>query len=364
MKIAIQTLRLTNNYGGILQAFALQNYLEMQGNEVVHLNRRPKTKDLILRLKIFIYRFINAKEIKISKQVDEKYRSFIQKFIHLSKPLRSKEEWDDYIFENKFDALIAGSDQIWRLEYNTGYTEECFLKYDKSFLRKVAYAASFGVPNDIDYPVNRLKELLSEFDGISVREKDAVSIVRKHYNGDVLQLIDPTLLLTAEDYIRIFNLKNDMEPNTIFAYILDKNDLKKNIINSSKEILGYELDYVYGSMVLKSNYKDPDIFQKPTIEQWLQKFLNSDFVITDSYHGMVFSLIFNKEFIIIGNEKRGVSRFKSLLEILNLENRLLMNELEFTQDFLSEKINWDNVNDIRKNLQNKAYEFLKNSLNL
>ena len=321
-KIAIQTLFLHDNYGGILQAFALQYYLEKRDFEVIHLNRYNKPGTL-LKAKLFLHRIRYAAFYKMSYLNKDTFKGFINQKINLSPALNSFSEWHKYISEQNFDAVIVGSDQVWRFEYVNHLLREFFLDFDKEVTKKLSYAASFGVENIGVENLMNVKNLLSNFDAASVREIHSV-IKLKEIGIEADHHLDPTLLLKKENYIELFDLNENLNNEEIFCYVLDKNSFKQQVIQEVAKIVDLKYTTVFGDTPNLDNYLDADIILKPKPEEWLQKFLAAKYIITDSFHGMIFSIIFNKKFLVIGNEQRGLSRFTSFLGQVNLMNRLIL----------------------------------------
>ncbi len=155
--------------------------------------------------------------------------------------------------------------------------------------------------------------LLKKFDAVSVREASGINICRNYFGVEALQMLDPTLLLSADDY-RGLICKAHTEPSNgnILVYILDKTPEKVALVEKiakDKNLIPFWLD-------------SPDEYQsnlplekqiKMSVEQWLKSFGDAEFVFTDSFHGCIFSIIFRKQFLVFGNPKRGLSRFYSLL---------------------------------------------------
>lgn len=364
-KIAIQTHPLTTNYGGILQAFALQHWLGRQGYDTIHLNRVFKTTDWVLWLKLLAYKILYFRELSVKRFVEENFNQFIDHNINLSLPLKSNKEWIQFIQNNNFTAVITGSDQVWRKEYTGAWINEYFLNFIKGDIKKIAYAASFGVDSiDTEFAA-KIGNLLSDFDAISVREDSAVKILKDNFNLEATHLLDPTMLLTAEDYVSIFDLQKENDNPFVFAYVLDKNKDKQNIINDVGSALGLKSKFVYGAEVTKETWRDKDIANKVSIEQWLQNYYNADFVVTDSFHGTVFSIVFNKPFLVIGNERRGMSRFHSLLAMFGLQDRLINDFASFDANkLIAKEIDWESVNDKLEMEREKAVKFLKDGLSV
>ena len=192
------------------------------------------------------------------------------------------------------------------------------------------------------------------FDAVSVREASGVTLCKQYLDIDAVHLLDPTMLLSADDYRDVVK-KSEIkcrEKGGVLVYVLDMTAEKQNFIEEfckQKELqafyVGKEVDCVL-----------------PSIESWLDGFDAADYVITDSFHGSVFSIIFNKPFISIGNKARGLSRFNSLLSIFNLEDRLV--DLDESVEMPSmPDTDWSKVNAIMKEWQEKSINFLKTNLN-
>jgi hypothetical protein len=237
-------------------------------------------------------------------------------------------------------------------------------------VKKIAYAASFGV-NEWEFTPTQTKKcstLTKQFNAISVREESAVNLCKKYLNISAIQVLDPTLLLEKEDYIHLIEKDNIPEKkNLLFSYILDVSDEKTTFIHKIAEKLN--LEQVSGmpsnSIHLKKSKKDLSDCIFPMVTEWLAGFRDAKFIITDSFHGMVFSIIFNKPFIVYGNVKRGMERFNSLLNELNLKNRLIHNIQDlngFGFGELSDNIDWIRVNNKMEEMKRESLRFLISAL--
>lgn len=347
MKIAILTQPLRTNYGGILQAYALQTVLQRRGHEVVVINREyndyPSVKIFCLRLgaifKSMIRRYIlGKKEYIIMNPLSSLFRTkwdgyivqpFVKKKICQSPEIRNSESMRRYFAKEKFDCYIVGSDQVWRSCYSPCITD-FFLKSvpDESNARRIAYAASFGTDQweMTSFETEECAHLAKMFDAISVREESGVSLCKQHLGVDAVHLLDPTLLLDVEDYIKLFNESGvPKSSGNLFCYVLDKNPVVDNIINILEED-GFTP--LYANLDTTPTTGNPRPVQL-TIEEWLRGFYDADFVVTDSFHACVFSILFRKPFVVYGNIDRGLSRINSLLKIFTMEGRLVSSTDEF-----------------------------------
>ncbi len=378
MKICILTQPLFTNYGGLLQAFALQTVLKRMGHEVRTEDRKPNNinrnfniyiKCIIKRILSFIpfqKRFYNLPSITEEQRLYIRQNTdlFIKKYITTTEPIHTT---DKIQFEKYgFDAYVVGSDQVWRPVYSYGL-ENYFLDFTiGKKVKRIAYAASFGV-DDWEFSLKQTKRcsnLAKNFDLVTVREYSGIELCKKYLGVMAEHVLDPTMLLNKEDYESIVISENEKEsPGNLFCYILDDDYEKQNIIKTISRSCNLTPFKVMPNLPFTSinAYKHLDDCIFPRVTQWLRAFMDAKMVITDSFHGCVFSIIFNKPFWVIGNKERGMARFNSLLTIFGLESRLLSpKKIEFN-DF-SSYIDWDQVNIKRKEWQEKSYKLLFNSL--
>ena len=354
MRIGIVTQPLKANYGGILQNFALQQVLKNMGHEpitidyVLEISRVrycvSTLKTIILKIMGRKREFINFPRFYIRhKCVDV----FIQK--HVSVTRRVSKYHKKLIDEYHLDAIIVGSDQVWRPLYSP-FIHNMFLDFTSGMaIRRLAYAASFGVDN-MEYSDKQLKrcsKLLKEFDGLSVREASGVSLCRDYFGVDALHVLDPTLLNDKEIYEKLCQNVPKNSSKFLASYVLDISEEKKIYIESIAKQLELEI-----------NYFTADEGFSLTIEEWLAMFRDASFIITDSFHGTIFSIIFNKPFFSLTNEVRGNSRFESLLSMLGLERRLNAS-FESVGD---NDIDWVKVRESICELKSKAFNFLRENL--
>ena len=369
MKIGILTLPIAENYGGTLQAIALYRLLEKEYNVVlIYKDFHPNFLKEFLKKIIINIPFIDIKGLKL-RDVQEKERlsrkEFHKEFINneisnISKVLYTKEELSKFTEDEKLDAVIVGSDQVWRKRYiNDKYYKSYFLDFvDNPQTLKIAYAASFGTncwegTDDIQ----DITKYLESFTAISTREKSGVNICKTTFNIDnVEHVLDPTLLISKDFYISEIISKYDtskIKDGGLLTYVLDEANLKKEIIN-----LARKNTKITQITHLKGFNKSQNIFSVP---EWLDSFYKSDFIVTDSFHGMIFSIIFEKNFIIIGNHNRGIDRFESFLGLLGLEHKLISTLDEINDDTFT-NIDYSKVNHILEDSRNKSLDFLYKNL--
>lgn len=352
MKIGILTLPLHTNYGGILQAYALQTVLERMGHEVIVLNRdrsiySPKRQQILSYIVYLIKKyclgrkvspFKSAKRKNIEREEREQYTSvFINKYIHTYNIRNLVKD-----VPKNLEAFVVGSDQVWRYMYFTkifkSRIENAYLKFcEGENVKRISYAASFGT-EEWEYTEDETKEcarLLALFDAVSVREESGVKLcMEKLARNDVKHVLDPTILLSKEDYIKIVEDSGlSISSGNLMCYVLDDNADIHEMINSIAQERGLT-PFVANSKVEEKSRSNKERIQPP-VERWLRGFMDAEFVVTDSFHACVFSILFHKPFVVIGNKTRGYSRFESLLKLFGLENRLIENVSQFEPSLLN-----------------------------
>ena len=360
MKIGILTVPFNNNYGGFLQAFALKRVLMDMGHQIIFINRRPnrmisrrtRIRDLLRNLL-----FLKDKQKKISKYTDKFQRMYL--FPYTSKYFSSNDL--KKCLKYRFDCIIVGSDQVWRYTYFTSWIDDFFCNFlEETKIPHFSYAASMGT-DELEYSQQKIDicaKLLKGFNAISVREESSVKMLQKHFGVDNVQVVlDPTLLLDKRVYVDLFK-KIYVKPNKpyIFTYILDDNkENHESIENFSRQ---------RNMSVVNIKAQTGDISTLHIIEpveKWLSAIYYADYVITDSFHGTVFSLIFNKQFVVYGNVQRGLSRMQDLLYHVGLTDRLITSKVDIGK-ILMHEINWDSVNNCISGYKDSSMLFLKNTL--
>ena len=370
MKIGIVTLPLHTNYGGLLQAYALQTALRRMGHEVEHLqlpaefpSLHPAWKMPMVYCKRAARKFFCGEHnIPIFMHPHKWIRINTDAFIayHIHPRYLNEEGWTEEL-SNEYDAIIFGSDQIWRPIY--AYPIEKFFGafLGASNVKRISYAASFGTEEN-EYSENQQKTcagLLKKFSAISVREKSAVAICKERFGVEAKHVLDPTMLLSSEDYIPIFEQENTPKSRGSLAiYVLDENPQIDAFIKKQSSQKGL-VPLRTNSKVENYNARLSER-QQPPVENWLRSFHDAEFVITDSFHACVFSILFHKPFICIGNKSRGMSRFDSLLNMFGLANRLV--DINDIANYVEKEIDWEHVDSILEQNREEAFSFLNHAL--
>lgn len=354
MRIGIVTLPLHSNFGGILQAYALQTKLQSMGHSVSVISspykplRMPFWKAPVKYASRLFRKYVSGdtsvvidRERRYNREEPLKRKNprlFIERYISLL-------ETDslDSLKENDFDALIVGSDQVWRPRYFSP-VEDAFLDFAESWdVKRMAYAASFGTERweFSQSQTDKCSRLLKKFDYVSVREESAVRMCSEHLSVIPEHVLDPTLLLEASDYEILADTSDKRTFSPLITYILDEDQTKRAIIDEisrSKGLSAEELN-IFGKGT-------PPARCTLTVEQWLKAFINAEMIITDSFHGCVFSILFSKPFFVLANKSRGMGRISSLLKMFDLQDRLI----ESIDDYYKRDFEDELGNDVKEAL--------------
>lgn len=376
MKIGILTQPLHYNYGGILQNWALQQVLKRIGYEpeMISLTGKcqPRGRFLAIRslnlVKCVLKKYLlNYNGIYIYSVFDPQYNPSIPHYVDSefvkrickTKGLTADMNLTKFVNKRDYEAFIVGSDQIWREDYSPNIMS-FFLDFlpENDQRKRIAYAASFGKESDYISPekMPECRRLLGRFDAVSVREAEGVDIVRRDFGRQqVEKVLDPTLLLSTTDYESIIAPADRHCSHYIASYILDPDDDKTAILTQ------LATDRNLPVSEININIRPEGM---PTVSQWLANFADADFVITDSFHGCVFSIIFGKPFIAIANAERGLGRFVSLLSEFGLISRLVYNFDDFStkRQQLLEPLDYASVRQRHDALHHHSLTWLKNAL--
>lgn len=376
MRVAIVTLPLHTNYGGLLQAYALKTCLEGLGHEVTVLDLKDKMPSPAALKAPFVYarRMLNV--LLHGESAPEVFRERRFKFELPVVGVNTDAFIDKYIAprlidsfgqvsQHDYDAFVVGSDQVWRPRYFPG-VENAFLAFAKGWnVKRVSYAASFGT-SELEYEnplLEKCSSLLKEFDAVSVREISGVRMCAEWFDCDnAVHVLDPVMLMDAEKYrILASNVAEHPAKGKIVTYILDKNAHKQSVINfisrtGQKEVHDVSVAPYDKNIPLNNR-------TVPPVEQWLAGFADAEFVVTDSFHGCVLAMLMHKRFVVVGNSNRGLARMQSLLDMFGLDQRLVHGiDPEDDGEFFLSEPDWNHVDEVLKQKRQECEEFLKNSL--
>lgn len=359
MRIGIVTHPLFHNYGGTLQAFALQEILRRLGHDPITIDYLPpkitKVRYVLAQIKTLFYYLTFRYSRRFFKypcrRRDDMFKNFMDKHICLTKRVNKYKA--SILHKYQIDAIIVGSDQVWRgAYYKPSVQPDLFLRFAKNYnILKIAYAASFGV-NYWEYSeelTNECANLSKQFRAISTREDSGVELCRKYLRVNAIGVSDPTLLLDKEDYDKICEIIPKHNNKYLLAYILDLSEEQRICIDTFAQ--KNNMDIIFCTSEKNIKY---------SVEEWLALYRDASFVITNSFHGTVFSIINNKDFYSIVSNERGKDRFVSLLSRFYLVDRLLENGFDMPNEKVS--IDWIRVNKLKNIWKEKSILFLKKNL--
>lgn len=312
MNIGILTHPQGINYGGILQCFALSEYIKKLGHNPIVFQRAPDGSFFLWEWTRSLLRWLHFPRYYTPKpkfNSMEKIDVFIKNELNRTAPIHTQHEMLKVCKKYNLEAVVVGSDQVWRQSFSKKYGFNYFLDFVPKGVKKISYAASFGL-SSWDYSskqTERIKDLLLSFQGISVREEDGIVLCKNYLNIEPELMVDPTFLLTTEDYDTIAS-KRLIDVKFIFVYWIGE---KKLIESKIKEYTdkGYSIVYV--------GLREQRIM--PSVGDWLSYIKYADIVLTDSFHGCVYSLLYLRPLIVFENKSGGFGRIESLLNLLEID---------------------------------------------
>lgn len=376
MKVAIVTLPLHTNYGGLLQAYALKETLRQLGHEVTVLDREEKmpapsgVKAPLIYARRMIRRMVKGgadMEVFREKRFKEELpvvsantAAFVDRYIN-PRVIRSFGQ----IHQGEYDAFVVGSDQVWRPRYFPG-VQDAFLAFTKNWdVKRVAYAASFGT-SELEYEselLGRCMGLLGKFDAVSVREESGVRMCSEWFEReDAVHVLDPVMLLDAECYKALASNANEHHAkDKVATYILDKDAHKQSVIEFISSVAGKPVHDLSVSPYDRNMPLQSRVV--PSVEQWLAGFADADFIVTDSFHGCVLSIMMHKRFVAVGNSSRGMARLQSLMNMFGLDQRLVHGiDPEDDGEFFLSEPDWGLIDAVLAQKREESIEFLCSNL--
>lgn len=306
------------NYGSVMTNYALNRVLKDMGKTVLMLEWPVVSGDIP------------------SKKPNNKTRRFANHFYEQSLFYRL----EDY---NKFnyhcETFLVGSDQLWNWWSNRDVgSYHFFLDFADDKHKKIAYSTSFG-HEKVYYPEEmrlQVSYLLSRFDAISVREQSGVTVCKRDFNVDAVQTVDPVFLCSMEDYEKAIALSHvEFTKPYLLAYILNPNEEKIESVRYAAQQLGLPYNIILDGQddfdQLKQQANDPNVLENVEIADWLNYIKNASYVITDSFHGFCYSIIFRRSMSVFPNKLRGLARFDTLAQMTGLKDRLVYSREEFLE---------------------------------
>lgn len=366
--IAIVTIDDYINYGNRLQNYALTTLLKNEGYNVVNgvrvytkeewiIRTNGKIKKMVKRMIPFaliknkVVRVVPKRQGLLQKR-EEKFVDFINGYTTLLEPVVEKKNRDAYkvLKKTEIEYAIAGSDQVWNPCYEAkGYEFISFMPAK----RRLSFAASIGVENILEDDKEYFKKRLLEMKYLSVREERAAQIIRELTGREADITLDPTLLLEKEEWEKIVRKPQiDIKDKYICTYFLGEIPDAVRIFAQEKAMAVYCLN----------NEQDPELFTIDPAE-FLYMIKNAEYVLTDSFHAVAFSIKFNKEFYVFNREQKGVSNMFSRIETITkrfkLENRIQSREKIIEQSCITQ---WDEINQELKLEKDRSMGKLMNEM--
>lgn len=372
-----------NNYGAVLQAYALCKQLERWGYQVDIINYKYANNGAMVETASVVDRSIGARikyifssEASLYKKIiyrvnrknrdrmEQGFIEFYHKYIHFN----SEEPWDyDRLMKETLDYkyYITGSDQVWNPIIHGGKNDPaCFLQFAPKSAKRIAYAPSFGINIFPDELVPTLKEYISTFDFISVRESEGQQIIFEKCGIDVPVVLDPTLMADPDVYEPISECNAKLPPKYILCYRFGKLAYSEKVIRDISKKMG--LPVVELPLSIESYGKGSKLCYEIDPSQFIGAIKGAELVLTDSFHCTVFSIITHKPFYTFlrqgKDEKNNMNgRMENLLANLALEERLITPETINLID-LNKTIDYDLVEAKLKKLRRQSQQFLKEAL--
>ena len=370
-KVGLITFHNSINYGVFLQAYALQTFIEQAGYEaaIIDYNKfteNKKKKSIAYRIKhlketlkvLHMICFLHKKRVK---EKEEKFKIFAQNNFKLSKLMGT---FDDIAREeSKYDKFVCGSDQIWNPEYTQG-NPVYFLRFTPRE-KRIAYAPSFGVEQSskilYEY-LNKYKLYLSEFSAISVREKTGQSIIHNFSSISPSVVVDPTLLLSEKYWQEKSRKVQVKEKKYVLFYVLGDNYLykklaKKIATQGRYAVICIPTNPLWNRLSCVKRYY-------AGVDEFLYLFKNTEYIITDSFHGTVFSVLFRKNFsAILRNDTTHslCSRIEDFLGNIHLQKNCI-NVSDILSIDVNSKTNYDYSVEILETWIYESKEYLKKAL--
>lgn len=359
MKIGILTFHNVLNYGAVLQCYALQSVIRDLGHDTSVIDFNPKAivapyrlfapisrcKTLLSKTKYLVYLSLISRSYYKRKN---EFKCFLKKYMRLSS---SKES---------YDYIIYGSDQIWN-PLITHNIPEYWGKGKLSSIGKISYSASAGNLKNLDsLSQKEITEYLKNFENISVREENLRNYLQKFTKNNIYITCDPVILNPKEDWIRLC-IENECKSNIltkdkyIFVYNLTCEKIIEDLAEQVRQATGYKIIEFRGGVCIDDR-KYPERESSKSPIDFVNAIRNAAFVVTSSFHGLAFSLIFGKKFIV--HSIHNTDRIKHLVKLTNLEYRF---SNTFYPDLLNE-VDSKNIDDVFTAIRSESMAYLRDAL--
>ena len=366
MKAAIITVQNANNYGAIFQAYALQNILaEKVEVEIINYENKHISRSFdLIRFKPTVHGILGTGKdifrLLPRYRVLKKFRHFIDSNLNLT-PSLNKKGLENYDWKG-YEVFISGSDQIWNPACisDSNYLDPAyFLSFAPIGSKKISYASSMGAYKFSNKEMSQVRNLLQDFKALSVREKERQQQLEKELNREVYHVLDPSLLLPKAEYLKLIENRpfDIQEEKYILLYTVPKVPLVKKAVNYFSKKLGLKVISI--EQGLSAGAKVNKQYRDAGPLEFIKLFEGAEFVITDSFHGVCFSVNFEKPFVAVSPGKN-VNRMKSLLGKLGLAERIV--EQEEDMEGLKTSLDFEQPIEVLDEMRNSSLDFLFQSL--
>ena len=382
--VGLVTCYFHHNYGSMLQAYATEMIMEqmglpyqtiackapidyMQGNKVLYVIKKLLIGDWKMRLgkiKIDLARKKNPVFAANWSVRDNAFNKFSEELFHVSKLCNNREELAEMAYD--YSAFLVGSDQLWRTDsVEHGYYT---LEWVPDSIRKIAYSTSIGVKEIPWFQVKKNKRFMNRFNFVALREQSACDIYHEMTGKTCPVVLDPTLLFSGEDWLKIQQPQPLTDGKYIFCYLLGNNPSQRELIKQVKAKTGYKivaLQHLDDYIPSDEGFADEAPYVGP--REFLNYIRNAEYVFTDSFHCSVFSILYKKNFFTFSrfseNAKQNTNtRIDNLLNITGLEKRRMTSEM-CVDDVIGFVGNFDGVDDRLNAMRRSSLDYLHKALN-
>lgn len=361
MRIGILTFHSVNNYGAVLQAYALQTYISSLGHEVEIIDYRPTYFHGARKWSLRPGRLANN---IASAMAERRFESFRRDFIHRTAVCRDKKDLGTKL--PVYDAVVVGSDQVWSPDVDRRKETDPIYFFDWDIpnkTRKIAYAASFGTDEISERHREATSAGIKNVDFISVREPSGVRIVKQLSGHNAQWVCDPVFLLSVNEWCGRLGIDDDLPTGDEYVcYMPPSPDLVRGFAAAEgRQVVCLGWNPVYA---LSRNLS----CAIPTPLQWIKRISRAKGVITQSFHGTAFSIILHKPFVYVcpsGARKSRAARITSLLGRLGLEGRMISQEdadPERISMLFSDQTDWKAVDEKLNEFRQESFRFLASNL--
>nr|AXY99638.1 Polysaccharide pyruvyl transferase [Proteus vulgaris] len=356
MKIGIITIHNVSNYGAVLQSYALKEVIKDKYTvNIINFNNKHVSKSLdLIRFTPSLHGILGT--IKDILRIIPRYR-VINKFNNFILDELDLSEYNNKALTS-FTTLISGSDQIWNpacISSNCKFRDEYFLSFATPQQKKISYASSCGAYEFNPEEEKVLAAYLNDYTYISSREYESSMYLSRITNKRVNFVLDPTLLLNKEQWINKIKPKKIIKEKFILLYVIKKTNLLKEVVKKIKFELNLKVILVEQGLYF-SNIVDKHIRDAGPAD-FIGLVNDAEYIVTDSFHGTTFSIIFRKNFLSVSPGKN-VNRIKSLLETLHLKNRLINNINDLNDVSINTDIDYHKSNIILREEIKKSKDYL------